>query len=104
MEFLILGYDGNDDEALERRMAAREKHLSLCNEGIQRGENIIGAAMLDEKGKMKGSIMIVDLPSREAVDEWLKNEPYMTGDVWKKIEVIPCQIAPSFKHVKIKQT
>lgn len=27
MQFIVTGYDGNDDKALERRMNAREAHL-----------------------------------------------------------------------------
>ncbi len=34
---------------------------------------------------MNGSIMFVDYPSEEAInEEWLKNEPYITGKVWEK--------------------
>ena len=29
MPFLILGYDGDDDQALSRRMAARPDHIKL---------------------------------------------------------------------------
>ena len=28
MQFLVLGYDGSDDKAVERRMAVREDHLT----------------------------------------------------------------------------
>ena len=28
MQFLVLGYDGSDDKAYERRMAVREDHLA----------------------------------------------------------------------------
>ena len=31
MQFLILGYDGKDENALNRRMAVREAHLELAH-------------------------------------------------------------------------
>ena len=36
---------------------------------------------------MKGSALVLDLPDREALDEYLKNEPYVTEHVWDKIDV-----------------
>lgn len=98
MQFLVIGYDGEDDEALERRLAVRENHIKLSDNAIKTGEQIFGVAMLDDEGKMKGSAMIVDFPSKAELDEWLKVEPYVTGDVWKKIEVVPCKVGPSFER------
>jgi uncharacterized protein YciI len=102
MQFLIIAHDGEDDQALTRRLAAREQHLALSNTGVETGEQLVGAAILDDAGKMRGSVMIVDYPSRKEVDEWLKREPYVTGGVWKKIEVLPCKVGPSFGHI-VKQ-
>src|SRR4051812_16811596 len=99
MQFLIIAHDGEDDQALSRRLAAREQHLALSTAGVETGEQLLGAAILDDAGKMRGSAMIVDYPSRKEVDEWLKKEPYVTGGVWKKVEVLPCKIGPSFGHV-----
>ena|SRR5688572_10559528 len=100
MQFCVIAYDGDDAEALERRMVAREAHIALSNEAIARGEQLAGAALLDETGNMRGSVMIVDFPSRQELDAWLATEPYMTGKVWQKIEVLPCRLGPSFSHCK----
>ena len=99
MQFLVIGHDGEDDEALSRRMAARDAHLALVSDSVKDGRQLMGAAILDDEGKMRGSVMLVNYPSRKDVDEWLKNEPYVIGNVWKKIDVIPCQLAPSFAHL-----
>lgn len=80
-------------------MAAREAHLAVVAESVKSGKQVMGAAILDDDGKMRGSVMLVDYPSRAAVDEWLKTEPYVLGDVWRNIEVLPCQLAPSFAHL-----
>jgi len=100
MEFIVIARDGNDDGAPSRRMDARPGHIALSDEAIKRGEQILGAAMLDEHGTMRGSVMVVDFPDRAALDTWLEREPYVTGGVWKTIEVIPCRIGPSFQHVR----
>jgi uncharacterized protein YciI len=42
---------------------------------------------------MVGSIMLVDFPDRAAVDDWLERDPYVTGGVWKEIEVKPFRTA-----------
>ena len=40
---------------------------------------------------------MVDYPSQEALEnEWLKSEPYVTGDVWQEIDIKPCKIPEFF--------
>lgn len=56
----------------------------------------MGAALLDEKGQMFGSVMILDYPSRKELDGWLRIEPYLVNKVWEKIEIKPCKVGPSF--------
>lgn len=70
---------------LDRRMEVRPRHL----EGMARlGSHVVCAGgLLDEAGKMKGSVLVMDFQSREELDEYLANEPYVTEHVWEKIEV-----------------
>ena len=96
MQFIVNGYDGTDEKALQRRLAAREEHLKSVETRFQAGEFLYGAALLDDEGKMKGSMMIVEYSSREELDNWLKVEPYVLGDVWQKIDILPCSVAPIF--------
>lgn len=96
MHFLLLAYDATDPDALTRRMAAREAHLKLVDINQAKGHAKFGAALLDETGKMIGSMMVLDYPDRAALDAWLAEEPYITGKVWDKIDITPCKIAPSF--------
>lgn len=100
MEFLITAYDGKDPEALPRRMAARSAHLELGDTMISQGTLLHAAAILDEHGNMVGSSMIVDFPSREELDAWLKIEPYVTGGVWSEIKVERCRPGPAFARKK----
>jgi len=52
--------------------------------------------MLDENNQMMGSIMIVDSLNRKELDKFLKTEPYITRNVCKRIEIVPCKIGLSF--------
>jgi uncharacterized protein YciI len=97
MHFIIIARDYQDPEALARRMAAREAHIALSDDAKRKGQQLYGVAMLNENGHMCGSVMIVDMPSREAVDDWLTMEPYVIGRVWEHIEVIPGKIGPTFE-------
>lgn len=99
MKFIVIGYDGKDAQALDRRMAAREAHLALSDQAIARGEHLLAAALLNEDEQMCGSVMVVDFPSRDALDKWLETEPYIQGKVWEDVQVFPCKIPPSFEHV-----
>jgi uncharacterized protein YciI len=95
MQFLLLAYDGINPEALQRRLKVREDHLEKIEHLKRAGEFLFGGAILDENGKMIGSMIVYDFPDRQTLDERLKNEPYITGGVWEKIEIHP------FRHAKI---
>ena len=98
MRFIVIGRDGTDAEAPARRQAVRDAHLKLGNQGIQDGNFLMAAALLDDNHNMIGSVMLVDFEDRAALDAWLKVEPYVTGDVWKDIEVCPAAVGPSFEQ------
>ncbi|MED4402690.1 YciI family protein [Metabacillus fastidiosus] len=96
MQYVVTAYDGTDEKAIDRRLAAREEHLKSIERRFKEGQHLYGAAILDDEGKMIGSMMVVDYPSREELDNWLKVEPYVTGNVWQKIEIKQCKVASVF--------
>ncbi len=96
MQFMLIAYDATDENALERRMASREKHFEQVAKMKTQGQVHMGGALLDDNGKMIGSTMVLEFPDRKAVDAWLEIEPYVTGKVWEKIQVLPYKIAPLF--------
>jgi uncharacterized protein YciI len=96
MQFLVIAYDGTDDSAMERRMAAREAHLAGIVKMKEEGKAIYGVAILNEREQMIGSVLVVDYPTRADVDAWLRTEAYVVGDVWRKIEVLPAKVPPLF--------
>lgn len=96
MQFLVIAYDGKDDQAQARRLRAREAHLALGDEMAAAGRHLFGTAILDDAGRMTGSMLVVDFASRAQLDAWLAAEPYVVGDVWREVEVTPCRVGPSF--------
>jgi uncharacterized protein YciI len=94
MEFVVIAYDGKDENALARRMAVREAHLKGAAKMFEEGKLIFASALLDDNGNMNGSIMFCDFPSEEAVkEEWLNTEPYLTGKVWEKVIIKRAKVA-----------
>lgn len=83
MQFIVKAYDG--EKMLEKRMAVRPRHL----EGMKKlGRQIICAGgLLDDEGRMKGSVLVLEFPDRTALDAYLASEPYVLEHVWEKIEV-----------------
>lgn len=97
MQFLVIAYDGKDEKAMDRRMAARAAHLTGVEKMKAEGKVLYGVAILDTQEKMTGSVMVVEFPSRADLDSWLKVEPYVTGNVWQKIDILPCRVPPLFE-------
>jgi uncharacterized protein YciI len=56
------------------------------------GTFLTGGAILDEAGGMIGSALFVEFDTEVALNEWLKNDPYVTGGVWVDINVKPVRI------------
>lgn len=56
------------------------------------GRFIIGGAKLND-GKMFGSMLVVNLNDEEAVRNWVNEDPYITGEVWEHVQIIPFKIA-----------
>lgn len=92
MQYVVHALDFPD--ALERRLAAREAHL----EGVRRmkanGTFHLGGALLDDEGRMIGSMMLIEMPGDAAVQAWLRDEVYVTERVWEKVDVRPFRAAP----------
>ena len=96
MQFLVLAYDAKDEGAPARRMAARDAHLAVIAGYKASGNMRMGTAILDDAGKMIGSCIIAEFPSRVELNAWLSDEPYIVQKVWDEVQVQDCKIAPSF--------
>ena len=99
---LLTAYDGTDDKATEKRLANRDAHIKFSNELIAKKQMLFGVALLNGEGKMIGSSIVYDFPSKEELEKTLnKNEPYILGNVWQKIDIESCKIGPSFESLFI---
>lgn len=93
MQYLIIAYDY--DDALERRLKARDEHVKAARELMAKGK-IITAGALIEDDKMVGSSLFVDFENDEELDAWLENEPYVQNKVWnlEEIQIVPIKVLP----------
>lgn len=95
MHFLILGHDGTDPDAPQRRLAVRAAHLALFKAMVEKGDFLYGSAILNDDGQMVGSMIVCDFPSRADLEsQWLAHEPYVVGKVWETVEVHRAQVPP----------
>ncbi len=88
MQFAVTAYDG--ENALEKRLAVRPRHL----ENLKRimTHVLCAGGILDAEGKMKGSVLILDFDTREQLDAYLAQEPYVAEKVWERITVEPMNV------------
>ena len=96
MQWLIIARDGSDPDAPKRRQAARAAHLENAARLQARGHLLIGGALTDETGQMIGSACVAQFETRAALDRWLASDPYVTGEVWQDIQVLPYRVAPHY--------
>jgi hypothetical protein len=92
-QYLVTAYDYTDVDALQRRMNVRPHHLDGAKELKANGNYVIGGAMLNDDGKMIGSVMIVQFETEEELQVWQQNEPYITQKVWESYDIKPFRVA-----------
>jgi len=92
-QYLITAYDFTDSEALQRRMNTRPHHIDQLKVLKEKGNYIKGGAMLNDEGKMIGSVMMMQFESEEELQAWQQNEPYLTQKVWETVDIKPFKVA-----------
>ena len=92
-QFLVIARDGDDPEALDRAWRSAATYLEGITPLVEAGHIPLGGPILDDEGRMIGSMIIADFPYWAALDAWLTNDPYVTGDVWRDIEVVPFRVS-----------
>jgi uncharacterized protein YciI len=89
MQYVIHAYDHTDAGALDRRMAVRPNHLDYVRQLKEKGQFILGGALLGPEGKMIGSMLLLDLDTEDQLNEYLKTDPYIVQGVWEKVDARP---------------
>ncbi len=92
-QYFITAYDFTDAEALDRRMAVRPSHLEGVKKLKEKGNFLIGGAILSPEGKMIGSSLFMQFQNDEELQQWLNEEPYLSEKVWDKVEIKPFRVA-----------
>jgi uncharacterized protein len=92
-QYVVHAWDGTDDQALERRMKARPAHFDNSRRIKASGNFVLGGAMLNDEGKMIGSTMVLQFETKEELQRWVDTEPYITGNVWQKVDIRPFRVA-----------
>jgi hypothetical protein len=94
MQFVVIAHDYKDDKALQRRLSVREEHLKFADKMHKEGKWIFASALLDDGGKMNGSIIFCEYPSeKELRKEWLEKEIYVVAKVWEKVIIRKAKVA-----------
>lgn len=88
MQYLIKAYDGNN--AQEKRLTVRPKHLENIAKVME--HVICAGGLLDENGKMVGSVLVMEFADRLQLDAYLHSEPYLTENVWEKVDIDPMNV------------
>jgi len=95
MPFMVIAFDKPGPDSLNRRKTFRQAHLQLGKQMYEAGRWLYAAGILNEAGDLVGSMIVCDFPSREQLEqEWLCKEPYLTGQVWDKVDIYRVHPAP----------
>lgn len=90
MVFSLIAHDYHD--ALERRLACRDRHLERLQSLARDGKFLGGGVLLDDAGTMIGSNVHLDFHDRAELERWLADEPYVVERVWERVEIRPIKL------------
>jgi uncharacterized protein len=93
MQFVLMAWDGEDEHALERRMAVREMHLIRARQAAQDGLILEAGVILNDAGQMTGSVMMLEFPNAAEARAWLEADVYVTTGVWQRWELHSFRVA-----------
>jgi uncharacterized protein len=89
MYFVIVAKDVPGAETQERRLAARPEHMDGLRRLRMEDRMIDGGAILDDAGRLVGSVLLCEFPDRAALDAYLAEEPFARERVWQDVSVYP---------------
>jgi len=92
-QYLVTGYDYTDESAFDRRMNVRPHHIDNLKVLKEKGNYLMGGAMIGDEGKMIGSTMIMQFETEEELEAWKQGEPYITQKIWESVDIKPFKVA-----------
>ena len=85
MAYYALFYDVVGDFAV-RRTPYRGEHLELVRAAHRRGEIVLAGALADPVDR---ALLVFRVAERHAVEEFARNDPYVTGGLVTRWEIRP---------------
>lgn len=76
---------------LELRAATRPAHLDYLK--VHAAQIVHGGAMLDAEGKPCGSLLLLDMPDRAAVERFAAHDPYAQAGLFEATVIRPLRTA-----------
>lgn len=83
--FVLMCLDKPD--ALELRMATRERHLAYVGDNAEKVK--VAGPMFDDTGQMAGSFFILDVADKAAAEAFNAADPYTQAGVFGTITLRP---------------
>lgn len=82
MRFAIITRD--KDGALQTRLDTRDAHLAYIKDT---GVVEMAGPFLNDDGKMTGSMIVLNVDSRAAAQDWADNDPYALAGLFEKVRI-----------------
>lgn len=84
MHYIITAFD--KENSLDLRMSVRPDHLAYAQE---KGITVLGGPLLTEGDdpKPRGSMIIVEVDSREEAEDFAANDPYNKAGLFEKVSI-----------------
>lgn len=84
MHYIITAFD--KENSLDLRMSVRPDHLAYAQE---KGITVLGGPLLTEGDdpKPRGSMIIVEVNSKEEAEDFAANDPYNKAGLFEKVSV-----------------
>ena len=90
MPFILYAKDKSNSSLRARYRGAHLAFVATCREVF-----LYGGPMLDEAGRVVGSLMVLDLPDRAALDAHMARDPYFVQGIFGSVEIFESrQIVP----------
>jgi uncharacterized protein YciI len=86
MHFVAICLD--KPNSLDLRLANRAAHLDYLRQ-YSKTIKVCGPLLGDDSETMIGSMLVLDVPNREAADKILSEDPYRKANLFVKVEVRP---------------
>lgn len=90
MPFIVYAKDKPNSTLRAQHRATHLAFVATCREMF-----LYGGPLLDEAGKAVGSLMVLDLPDRAALDAHMARDPYFLEGIFASVEIFESrQIVP----------